>query len=104
MANNCCSIETEPKTLNEGQLNRAREVAADVVQNMEPNEASTIFNEKLILSPQIKDQEREKEEKELHEPVEKGDIIERPCQCLCPTAILESPDQMSLKEPLSAPF
>ena len=24
MANNCCSIETEPKTLNEGQLNRAR--------------------------------------------------------------------------------
>nr|POE53112.1 hypothetical protein CFP56_13656 [Quercus suber] len=70
MANNCCSIETEPKTLNEGQLNRAREVAADVVQKMEPNEASTIFNE--ILSPQIKDQEREKEEKEIHEPVEKA--------------------------------
>lgn len=53
---------------------------------------------------QIKDQEREKEEKELHEPVEKGDIIERPCQCLCPAAIAESPDPMSLKEPLSAPF
>ncbi|XP_023898519.1 uncharacterized protein LOC112010410 [Quercus suber] len=102
MANNCCSIETEPKTLNEGQLNRAREVAADVVQKMEPNEASTIFNE--ILSPQIKDQEREKEEKEIHEPVEKGDIIERPCQCLCTTAIVESPDPTSLKEPLSAPF
>ncbi|KAF3966511.1 hypothetical protein ACB098_05G043300 [Castanea mollissima] len=104
MANICCSIETEPKTLNRGQLNLAREVAADVVEKMEPNEASTVFNEKLRPSFQIKDQEREKEEKELHEPVEKGDIIERPCQCLCPTATVESPDQTSLKEPLSAPF
>ncbi|KAA0051034.1 uncharacterized protein E5676_scaffold347G00210 [Cucumis melo var. makuwa] len=41
--NVCCSIELEPKTLNQGQLHQAREVAADVVQKLEPSEASLVL-------------------------------------------------------------
>uniref|UniRef100_A0A2N9FEK6 Uncharacterized protein n=1 Tax=Fagus sylvatica TaxID=28930 RepID=A0A2N9FEK6_FAGSY len=101
MAKTCCSIETEPKTLNQGLLNRAREVAADVAQKMEPSEASTIFTEGIRPSFQ------EKEEEQLHKPVEceeKADITKRPCQCLSTTTIIESPDQVRPREPLSAPF
>lgn len=31
-------------------------------------------------------------------------VIEASCQCSCPSAIIDSPDQSKLKEPLSAPF
>ncbi|KAJ7011875.1 hypothetical protein NC653_002080, partial [Populus alba x Populus x berolinensis] len=43
MANICCSIEMEPRTLREAQLSHAREEAADVAQKMEPKEASDVF-------------------------------------------------------------
>ncbi|KAM3380184.1 hypothetical protein P3S68_005757 [Capsicum galapagoense] len=45
MANFCCPIEMEPKTLKQGQLNLAREVAVDIVQNTESGEASNLFLE-----------------------------------------------------------
>ncbi|KAK9102334.1 hypothetical protein Sjap_019588 [Stephania japonica] len=37
MARFCCSIETEPRTLNQGQLSHAREAAVDMVQKLESN-------------------------------------------------------------------
>lgn len=48
MANVCCPIEMEPRTLSQGQLNNAREAAAGVVQTMEPREASNIFVEVML--------------------------------------------------------
>lgn len=36
---------------------------------------------------------------------EEAQILEGPCQCLCSTAIVETPDQETrLTEPVSAPF
>ncbi|KAJ0007527.1 hypothetical protein Pint_29642 [Pistacia integerrima] len=106
MATNiCCSIETEPKTLSQDQLNQAREVAADVVQKMKEKEASSVF---------IKVQEGVEEEEKNEEKLQKEEqfniannkeiqVIERPCQCSV-NNIAESPDQINLEEPLSAPF
>ncbi|KAI4329216.1 hypothetical protein L6164_021504 [Bauhinia variegata] len=87
MANICCSIELEPRTLNQGQLNQAREVA---VQNLE---ASALFVEEM-------DNEGEK----LLECTEKEKARfadDKNCQCSC---IAESPRQFDLKQPHSAPF
>ncbi|XP_041020155.1 uncharacterized protein LOC121261812 [Juglans microcarpa x Juglans regia] len=120
-ANICCSIEMEPKTLNQGQLNRAREVAADVVQKMEPNEASIVFIDQGSLSRPLvpgndidaDDQRKVLEEGKqlLYKPVECEEmktthIMGRPCQCSCMATMVsvESPDQVGLREPLSAPF
>uniref|UniRef100_A0A803NZ54 Uncharacterized protein n=1 Tax=Cannabis sativa TaxID=3483 RepID=A0A803NZ54_CANSA len=47
MANVNSSIESEPRTLKEEQLNLAREVAADAVQKLEPHEATIIFIERM---------------------------------------------------------
>ncbi|MCD7452163.1 hypothetical protein HAX54_015275 [Datura stramonium] len=105
MANFCCSIEMEPKTLNQGQLNLAREVAVDIVQNTESDVASNLFlqggkavvqiNEALVLI----------EEAEAEAVVKTNVVIEASCQCACPSAVIDdSPDQSKLKEPLSAPF
>ncbi|XVF26816.1 hypothetical protein REPUB_Repub14bG0051600 [Reevesia pubescens] len=120
MAKVCCSIEMEPRTLNQGQLNHAREMAADVAQKMEPREASAIFIEQgmgLISGVAIKEVVDElkltNEEKEVG--VEKHDeyfnqkekaqsIEERPCQCSCENNNIESPDPNNLKEPVTAPF
>ncbi|CAK7356741.1 unnamed protein product [Dovyalis caffra] len=111
MANTCCLIEMEPRTLREGQLNHAREVAADVVQKMEPKEASTAFNKGLRPVVSIKQMNQIEENGDQHNDKlvkckeETAEIIDRPCQCSCVTEnIEESPDQMNLKEPLSAPF
>ncbi|KAK3219936.1 hypothetical protein Dsin_013906 [Dipteronia sinensis] len=153
MANICCSIEMEPKTLNEGQLNIAREVGADVVQKMESKEATiTLIKVSLIplycisysttckifivsltkLSCELlffqglesvrEEQNYEqilKDENSQNKHVIEGScsiinsnekppqVIERPCQCSLVTNIniaAESPDQINLKEPLSAPF
>lgn len=42
---------------------------------------------------------------ELVECEEKSKIIETTCQCVCSNSgIMESPDPVNLKEPLSAPF
>ncbi|KAH6781359.1 hypothetical protein C2S52_001890 [Perilla frutescens var. hirtella] len=111
MANFCCSIELEPRTLKQGQLNHAREIAVDIVQKNEPDEASTIFNELQGL----------KEVVGIKEPppvvvvsgentVEEGGRavlineeinVETCCQCL---VVETSPECRVIKEPLSAPF
>nr|XP_009801224.1 PREDICTED: uncharacterized protein LOC104246997 [Nicotiana sylvestris]XP_016473337.1 PREDICTED: uncharacterized protein LOC107795255 [Nicotiana tabacum] len=107
MANFCCSIEMEPKTLNQGQLNLAREVAVDIVQNTESDEASNIFLEGRKAVIEIKEAqslENCKEEDYVAQVMKSNVVIEASCQCSCPAAIIDSPDQSKLKEPLSAPF
>ncbi|KAI9162616.1 hypothetical protein LWI28_028976 [Acer negundo] len=120
MANICCSIEMEPKTLNQGQLNIAREVAADVVQKMESKEATIALIKGLESVREDQNYEQIlKEENSHNKHVIEGScaiinsnekppqVIERPCQCSLMTNVniaAESPDQINLKEPLSAPF
>ncbi|KAK2654679.1 hypothetical protein Ddye_014535 [Dipteronia dyeriana] len=120
MANICCPIEMEPKTLNQGQLNIAREVAADVVQKMESKEATIALIKGLESVREEQNYEQIFKEENSHNKyviegscaiinsIEKPpQVIERPCQCSLMTNIniaAESPDQNNLKEPLSAPF
>ncbi|KAH0763161.1 hypothetical protein KY290_019234 [Solanum tuberosum] len=112
MANFCCSIEMEPKTLSQGQLNLAREVAVDIVQNTQSDEASNLFleggktvvqiKEALVL---IEEAESVVEEVCIGKAVKTNVMIEASCQCAYPSAITDdSPDQSKFKEPLSAPF
>ncbi|RYR40717.1 hypothetical protein Ahy_A09g046455 [Arachis hypogaea] len=49
MEKRSCSIELEPRTLSQVQLIQVREVAADVVQKLEPREASALFVEAHFL-------------------------------------------------------
>ncbi|KAH7547233.1 hypothetical protein FEM48_Zijuj01G0288000 [Ziziphus jujuba var. spinosa] len=100
----CCSIELEPRTLNQGQLNHVREVAADVVQKLEPHEASTLFVEGLRAVDSTKKMEQKIDEEVVVEFKEKTELIERPCQCACLNTNSETPVEHELKEPLSAPF
>nr|XP_011466665.1 PREDICTED: uncharacterized protein LOC105352133 [Fragaria vesca subsp. vesca] len=112
MARVCCSIEMEPKTLSQVQLNHAREKAADVVQKTESSEASATFSEGLRPIYSKRQTERENTSKEGEEvqnklilELEESQVLsERSCQCLCGAANIETPDQENLKEPLSAPF
>ncbi|XP_052176135.1 uncharacterized protein LOC127790602 [Diospyros lotus] len=110
MANNpCCSIEMEPRTLNQGQLYHAREVAVDILQKKEPTdepcgvfiqEATTIQKTEVFVKGDLVDDKLKHVECE-----EKTRIIGTSCQCICSSnGSIESPDQMNLKEPLSAPF
>ncbi|XAR50673.1 hypothetical protein NMG60_11005066 [Bertholletia excelsa] len=94
-----CAIEMEPMTLNQGQLNLAREIAVEV-QKKEASEASETYLEELRT-------------KEVAQNSEKREqiavIVETSCQCACACGITESPDlsqpnEAQLKEPLSAPF
>ncbi|XP_024185484.1 uncharacterized protein LOC112190287 isoform X2 [Rosa chinensis] len=101
MAKVCCSIEMEPRTLSQVQLNHAREMAEDVVQKMESNEASATFSE--VDHVNIAEAGEEPQNKLILES-EEAQLYERSCQCLCAAANIETPDQEKLKEPLSAPF
>ncbi|KAF3647309.1 putative nucleoporin NUP53-like [Capsicum annuum] len=103
----------EPKTLKQGQLNLAREVAVDIVQNTESGEASNLFLEGGKTVVQLKEalvliEEAESALQEADptgEVVKTNVVIQASCQCACPTAIIDdSPEQSKLKEPLSAPF
>ncbi|KAK1360187.1 hypothetical protein POM88_044661 [Heracleum sosnowskyi] len=100
MANFCCPIEMEPKTLNEGQLNQAREVAVDIVLNKEAYEATKILVEGLkpvSRGNMIVDSKIE----ECKEMIK----IETACQCSLTSSVIDSPaDNSKPKEPLSAPF
>ncbi|XP_028778958.1 uncharacterized protein LOC114735428 [Neltuma alba] len=111
-----CSIELEPRTLNEGQLSQARKVAEDVMQKMEPMEASCLFTEGL-----------ENSEEEVITVLDEGEeVVEKPVGCLekiediieekaCnislypSVVVVDSPSDDQLlhihqHEPLSAPF
>ncbi|KAF8400878.1 hypothetical protein HHK36_014181 [Tetracentron sinense] len=105
MAHLCCSIDMEPRTLNQGELNNAREEAVDIVQKMEMNEGSNIFIEGLRPVVSIKGMGQKVERRdELHTLVENKEsahVIERPCICSCASTY---PEKEKLREPLSAPF
>ncbi|KAL3824385.1 hypothetical protein ACJIZ3_020414 [Penstemon smallii] len=114
MANFCCSIEMEPRTLNQGQLNHAREIAVDIVQKKETNEASNIFIEGLEPIVEIKEvavvvvsNANPPREAAAAEVMKTEINVETCCQCSCTTdqLVMESPlDACRVKEPLSAPF
>ncbi|XP_058074215.1 uncharacterized protein LOC131222968 [Magnolia sinica] len=104
----CCAIEKEPRTLNEGELNNAREAAAVIVQK-EAAEALNIFTKGMKPVVSIKEMEKEVEKRnQLHRLVEikeSAEIIERSCDCQCSSTNLEdSPDKINTPEPLTAPF
>ncbi|XP_038712915.1 uncharacterized protein LOC120006871 [Tripterygium wilfordii] len=113
MANVCCSIELEPRTLKEGQLNHAREVAADVVQNMQPSDASDIFIKGLRSDVPVEPEEMDSKngmetgnEHMLEDCKKKPPIVGKPCHCAT-NDVTESPHDLQNKlitEPLSAPF
>ncbi|KAG4211707.1 hypothetical protein ERO13_A02G118500v2 [Gossypium hirsutum] len=103
MANVCCSIEMEPRTLNQGQLNHARGMAADVAQKMDPKEASASFIEGIGLMTSGGEIKEVVTELTLTDDEEKEvgvqNIVERPCQCSCKINNIESPDpDFSVKE------
>ncbi|XP_027344910.1 uncharacterized protein LOC113857294 [Abrus precatorius] len=103
MANTSCSIELEPKTLNQVQLTQAREVAAEAVQKLEPNEASTLFI-KGLMHP-IKEVTYMDENGSQVDYMKKGEAIpdDKVCHCQC-SCTTQTPFHINLKEPLSAPF
>ncbi|XP_038898732.1 uncharacterized protein LOC120086256 [Benincasa hispida] len=108
--NVCCSIELEPKTLNQGQLHQAREVAADVVQKLEPSEASLVLIdivERFKTMNYMLEGEGDSQPSLPPPPSlpSLGDIKEERGRCQCFYVSTESPNQLQLvKEPLSAPF
>ncbi|CDO97988.1 unnamed protein product [Coffea canephora] len=110
MANFCCSIELEPRTLRQGQIDQAREVAVDIMQKKEQNEASSILVEGLKPVASIKEMVMAVQEIDmLHEEDEAKDkiinsITETCCQCSSISTTIDSPNQSLLKEPVSAPF
>ncbi|KAL1559102.1 hypothetical protein AAHA92_09484 [Salvia divinorum] len=116
MANFCCSIELEPRTLKQGQLDHAREIAVDIVQTKEPDKASTMFTEGLKEVVEIKEPavvvsvsgenlpRKAVEEGDRGGAVFKEEVVvnmEAYCQCL---VVESSPECRDIKEPLSAPF
>ncbi|RDX83517.1 hypothetical protein CR513_35555, partial [Mucuna pruriens] len=100
MANTRCPIELEPRTLNQVQLTQAREVAAEVVQKLEPCEASALFIEGLMHPVMHMDENGSLAEK-LVDCMKKAEAIPENkschCHCSCDT-------ENAFKEPLSAPF
>ncbi|KAL8056139.1 hypothetical protein ABFS82_04G099500 [Erythranthe guttata] len=97
MANFCCSIETEPRTLKQDQLSHVREIAVDIVQKKESNEeGSSIFNKSVNSIVSIE---------ETVAVVEEYTSNEKNCQCSFSALVMEtSPEECRVKEPLSAPF
>ncbi|XP_043719058.1 uncharacterized protein LOC122666982 isoform X2 [Telopea speciosissima] len=109
MAYLSCSIEMEPRTLNQGQLNNAMEAAADIVQKTKLHKASNVFIEGLRpVVPINRREEMVKKRKKLQTIVDgRGRVlaIERSCECSCSSInFIESPEKSKLREPLSAPF
>ncbi|KAK6153640.1 hypothetical protein DH2020_013279 [Rehmannia glutinosa] len=109
MANFCCSIETEPRTLNQGQLNYAREIAVDIVQKNEPDEASSIFKETLTQIQGLKAPPvvgiKETVVVVVPDANPPHKAVETNCQCSSSALAMESsPEECRVKEPLSAPF
>ncbi|XP_054779609.1 uncharacterized protein LOC129287471 isoform X2 [Prosopis cineraria] len=103
------SIELEPKTLNQGQISQARKVAADVVQKMEPKEASSLFTE----VEEMMDGDEEKVVEKQVGCMNKIEMMEeKACNNiinLYSPAMVDSPSDHQLhtihqNEPLSAPF
>ncbi|KAL1292983.1 hypothetical protein HN51_053546 [Arachis hypogaea] len=101
MEKRSCSIELEPRTLSQVQLIQVREVAADVVQKLEPREASALFVEGLMHP--MKDENGGKIEKAEDILNDDDDDEIKECECQC-SFNNENTNHVNLKEPLSAPF
>ncbi|KAJ4958051.1 hypothetical protein NE237_025162 [Protea cynaroides] len=104
-----CSIEMEPMTLNQGQLNNAREAAVDIVTKLEPEKASDVFIEGLTPVVPINTREEMLKKRDQHHPTvdskESALVIKRSGECTCSSITIdESPEMAKLREPLSAPF
>ncbi|MFS8000130.1 hypothetical protein Hanom_Chr12g01174741 [Helianthus anomalus] len=104
MATFCCPIETEPKTMNQVELNQVREVAVGVIKDNKPSEASRILNEGMKPVIGIEEMAKVIERKDTIDKIQGMTTInEAVCQCST-SGVLSTPDQCGLKEPLSAPF
>ncbi|KAL8217391.1 hypothetical protein R6Q57_020764 [Mikania cordata] len=104
MATFCCPIETEPKTMNQVELNHAREVAVGVLKDNKPSEATRILHEGMKPVIRIEEMARAIEKKNTISKLQgTSTTTEAVCQC-CITSVLSAAEQSSLKEPLSAPF
>ncbi|CAM8920434.1 unnamed protein product [Rhodiola kirilowii] len=117
-----CSIEMEPRTLSEGQLNQAREIAGAIVNKFERRDAEIIFTEGLkpihstkeVGSEIIESAQRERIENGIAiaggVTNEKAQIMEKPCQCAMAPPVEEPSTQhqahlmLQLQEPHTAPF
>lgn len=84
-----------------------QEVAIDIVQKKEADEASSIFIDGLKPVVAIKEMEVVISDANSYHNIdvskEKTQILEASCQCSS-AAIMDSPDQSRVKEPLSSPF
>ncbi|XP_021765279.1 uncharacterized protein LOC110729811 isoform X1 [Chenopodium quinoa] len=104
-----CAIEMEPKTLSPVQINHVKEQAV-AIQNLEPEIASEVFvqglregmeqitegnNDIIGVDATSNVDECIKEEKNK---------IEKSHHCLCNTPLIQSPDEVRQKEPVTAPF
>ncbi|XP_010253996.1 PREDICTED: uncharacterized protein LOC104595110 [Nelumbo nucifera] len=105
MAHLCYSIEMEPKTLNEGELNDARVAAVDIIQKMDPKKASDVFTEGLRPVISVKEMKEKTERRDQLHKLVKCEEFAQVTDCLCTLEnIDESPDKAMFRETLSAPF
>ncbi|XP_074272212.1 uncharacterized protein LOC141596085 [Silene latifolia] len=112
MASVPCAIELEPKTLNPGQINHARELAV-VFQQIEPQEASDLFIQGLERVDSIGGVGQIIEGDDVNPLGNMVDVSskdmesgkrERTHNCLCKNLFIDSPDEICHKEPVTAPF
>ncbi|GER45007.1 DA1-related protein 5 [Striga asiatica] len=118
MENFCCTIETEPRTLNQGQLNDAREMAAEILNSKEAGEqASRIIIEmqvvksiKATVAEEVSGGNPPQKAAGLlgkREKIESDHVlVVTNCQCTSSALTMESTtsEDSRIKEPLSAPF
>lgn len=110
MANLCCSVDLEPRTLKRGQMHHAREVAVGIFQKMEPVVASNVLiqEEGQVISMEM-EEVVESTDEELC-PTPENMVLEsvgssQHCSCANPST--DEPvdyDGHLIREPHTAPF
>ncbi|XP_051119523.1 uncharacterized protein LOC127243508 [Andrographis paniculata] len=120
--NVCCAIEMEPRTLSQGQLTHAREIAEDIVQKTDLHEASAVFIQEFkppaeMAAAVVSDGGAPAD----HPPPDEVLAINNHGRCQCSVEDAASPQESpcpppasaaagggggggSVKQPLSAPF
>ncbi|XP_010691428.1 uncharacterized protein LOC104904755 isoform X3 [Beta vulgaris subsp. vulgaris] len=88
-----CAIEMEPKTLNEGQINHARGLRE--VESLEGIEQIIKEDEVITKLGNSRVDDCSKDEKNKNESSH---------HCLCTTILINSPDELTRREPVTAPF
>ncbi|XP_056699247.1 uncharacterized protein [Spinacia oleracea] len=97
-----CAIEMEPKTLSPGQINHVKAVAIQI--KIEQENASDIFIQGLREGmEQISEEENEMGVNNSI-IVEKKNKLGKAHNCLCNSLLIQSPDELRQKEPVTAPF